>query len=449
MNNPAIRFNGQIEYSFNGDIAQLGASLGILEPEQVANERLSLQLWACEDNFDPAAPQGTRVADLPLQPQLSDGFYRDQTFALPPAGNRDYLMALALVGESAEGSSRVHDFALFENRQLFTQPRIEGRVDCQLLNDSVELYVESVTNPRDAENRSGSLQLELWALNAPYTGGAFTGFPLASSELGNLDGNCEWRDCNFNLALNQPPVGEWTVVLMLREWTSTGYVTRDFRQLPDLVREPQQAAPVTTEVEATPDFIPAEAAAKNDDEKEVEAKPATAEKAPAKEADSAATKEADSAATNADSAATKEAKPVEAEVKAEKAVKAEQPAAKVEVEAKEKVEAEEKAEAKSPAEKPAEKAAAKPAVKVEAKTSAAKPAAQPAKTAKAQKEPAEKAPVSINKAEVEELIGVKGLSPRLAKAIVSDRPYKSIDDLQKVRGLGAKLIAKLREQLCL
>jgi competence protein ComEA len=55
--------------------------------------------------------------------------------------------------------------------------------------------------------------------------------------------------------------------------------------------------------------------------------------------------------------------------------------------------------------------------------------------------------VSINTARVEELAAVKGLTANLAKGIVKGRPFASLDDLTQVKGLGEKILAKVRSSL--
>lgn len=89
-------------------------------------------------------------------------------------------------------------------------------------------------------------------------------------------------------------------------------------------------------------------------------------------------------------------------------------------------------------------AAAQPAVKPALKT-AAKAAKAPAKAVK----PATAKGVSVNSASEAELLAVKGLSAAVAKAIVAARPYAALDDVCRAKGMGAKLLAKLRGQLVL
>ncbi|MFN8624790.1 MAG: helix-hairpin-helix domain-containing protein [Candidatus Binatia bacterium] len=61
--------------------------------------------------------------------------------------------------------------------------------------------------------------------------------------------------------------------------------------------------------------------------------------------------------------------------------------------------------------------------------------------------------VNINTATAADLAAVKGLGEVKAQAIVEYRtqngPFKSVDDLVQVRGIGEKLLVKVRPQLTL
>src|ERR1035438_6132548 len=105
---------------------------------------------------------------------------------------------------------------------------MRGTVGYRLDGNRVHLSVEHIENPRDAANCSGTLALELWALAAPYAGGSFQGRHLAGVAIGALSGQNESTSTSFELPFSSPPAGEWHFVLMLREWTAAGYVTRDF-----------------------------------------------------------------------------------------------------------------------------------------------------------------------------------------------------------------------------
>ncbi len=56
----------------------------------------------------------------------------------------------------------------------------------------------------------------------------------------------------------------------------------------------------------------------------------------------------------------------------------------------------------------------------------------------------EKALVNINTAPATDLEKVPGLTPATAKEIVANRPYVSVTDLSKVKGLKADVIAKIK-----
>jgi competence ComEA-like helix-hairpin-helix protein len=52
--------------------------------------------------------------------------------------------------------------------------------------------------------------------------------------------------------------------------------------------------------------------------------------------------------------------------------------------------------------------------------------------------------VSINSASAQELARIKGISARLASAIISGRPYGSLDALIQVRGIGKLTLERFR-----
>lgn len=61
-------------------------------------------------------------------------------------------------------------------------------------------------------------------------------------------------------------------------------------------------------------------------------------------------------------------------------------------------------------------------------------------------------PVNINTASIDELDSLAGVGPATAQAIVEEReangPFSSIEDIQRVSGIGEKKFEKLKESIC-
>ena len=53
--------------------------------------------------------------------------------------------------------------------------------------------------------------------------------------------------------------------------------------------------------------------------------------------------------------------------------------------------------------------------------------------------------ISLNDAGLQQIAAVKGISRKLAADLVASRPFKSFEDVLKVKGIGAALLRKIRE----
>ena len=60
-----------------------------------------------------------------------------------------------------------------------------------------------------------------------------------------------------------------------------------------------------------------------------------------------------------------------------------------------------------------------------------------------------RAPVDVNHATVAELASLDGIGPALAARIVAARPFASVTDVARVRGIGVRRLARLRARLVL
>lgn len=209
--------------------------------------------------------------------------------------------------------------------------------------DRVILSASEIVNHRHADNISGSLSLELWALDRPYFGGDFDGVALAGVQIGRVQGQHLLVNGQYDLPFTAPGAGTWTLTLMLREWEGQGFVTRDHVQF---------AQPYVVERKAV----------------------------------AAVQAQADNVITVNFAAAEPRAEVVA-------------------------------------------QAAAAPEPKAAAKAPAAAPADRR---------------LSLNEASRAEIAAIKGVSKKLAEAIVAARPLASMADLLAVKGMGPKLLEKIR-----
>lgn len=395
VHQPVACFDGAQGYRLEGDQAHLNAAVTVFAAA-CAGADWALQLWACEPAAD-AGLAGIKVAEVPLGQLAGSGVLEGWATALPPAGQRTHTMVLALASGQAECFDQIHDLAVFPLLENFRQPTLEGVVGYRFGPGSVALATAAVSNPRDAGNLSGSLVLELWALDKSYQGGAFEGVRIGSADLGCLAGQSRLEAVEVSVPADLVPAGIWQVVLMLREWTAAGYVTRDYTNFAEPLVVPERVAeePAAPEVESA---INAEASAP---EAPVVSETKASEAAKSKAPEPAKAKKAD--------------KPVDAG-KAAKPPKATEPANQTEP-----VKATESAKAAEPTK-----------------------AVAPAKAAST-----EAGAVSINRASAGELAALKGVTKSMAAAIVAGRPYAALEDLLKVKGVGAKVVEKLGKQISL
>lgn len=75
-------------------------------------------------------------------------------------------------------------------------------------------------------------------------------------------------------------------------------------------------------------------------------------------------------------------------------------------------------------------------------------AAKPSPSSRRADAPSEQL-VSVGRASIAQLLTVPGLNRKLAGAIVRGRPYRSLDELTRIRGIGDRLLPKLKRHLSL
>ena len=246
-------------YRFDGDVVFLNASF-LADASADAGRSWRLRLVAGDIR------SGHVIAEAPLPP-LSELTGAVENFeaavpAQPPAARGFHELSLVLLSRDAAGTETVHDHATYTARQAFAQPRLCGPLGLWFESDTeLVLDLDRVSNPRADNNLSGTLSVEVWALENAYAGGAFAGQPVAGAILGSLAGGQAWTPGALHLHAAKPAASSHLVV-MLREWNGSAYVTRDFVNFaPAPVAAPAVAAPPTTaastSVAAAPTAAPA------------------------------------------------------------------------------------------------------------------------------------------------------------------------------------------------
>jgi len=105
---------------------------------------------------------------------------------------------------------------------------LDGNCGYHIYNGRIAINIGNIANRREHGNLSGTLSIELWALQQPYRGGQFSGLALAGTTIGELKGQHFIGPSTWELAAQEPAEGEWYLTLMLREWNGLAYETRDF-----------------------------------------------------------------------------------------------------------------------------------------------------------------------------------------------------------------------------
>ncbi len=247
--NAFIQISGNSGYSRHGDTVSLYAErIDNLSNAGITSGSLALQLWACQEPYNGGNLAGWKLAELKLGILEANHFIVPVKSDLPAffPEHGDYAIVMVISEWDGEDFNLIHDFQNYPYRDAFLHPRLEGLVSFRSNADGrFVVDVEQIYNPRDPDNVSGTLSLELWALSEPYVMGDFHGHAVAGITLGTLPGEASWTSCLYDLEISPPPPGSYALVLMLREWTGNGYVTRDHFNFNDRVTFPLAIPPLT------------------------------------------------------------------------------------------------------------------------------------------------------------------------------------------------------------
>lgn len=313
---------------------------------------------------------------------------------------------------------------------------LDGNNGYRIQGGLVSLFADRIQSPG---NFSGDLSLQLWACEAPFSGNQLVGHQLATVTLGTLFSGNAFVDAVDTVVGQVPTSGTFHMVLALVESQNgasyihdwRGYaLTETFASVKEIDHPELPAAPV--EGVSADDVNEAIEALKAD-----EVAHPMESKAAEKAQQSDTTKQAEKPAVDATKVARDAtAKPVE------KPAKKETPTAAKPTNAAE----------SAPATKSTNAAESAPAAKTSkvAETATAAATAPKAKTVEAQPKQARTlqpvdARVDVNKAKAEEIAAVKGVTKPMAQRIIEGRPYRKLEELLNVKGIGQQLLDRIRK----
>lgn len=116
----------------------------------------------------------------------------------------------------------------FAKPTFATNVTLTGPWSAQLSSGSSVLSVAKVFNNATG-GTSGSLRLELWAFEYPYTGGTQPGYHLADYQLPPLNGRMEHRDvASPSVTTTRAAAGSWYMALLLTEYNGSSWIMRSY-----------------------------------------------------------------------------------------------------------------------------------------------------------------------------------------------------------------------------
>lgn len=247
----ALHIAGAHGYRLDGDRITLWAEVAGGPAE------VSLALWA--QPAEATTDRASRILVAQIRSSLHGAsvvLVEGEVPAAVPSGQADWQMVLTLSAPDADGQVVERDARVFAMTQSFLQPKlvVEGPLVARPVVVGLQIDSVAIANPRPADNLSGSLCLELWALAEAYTGGTFAGQCLGTISVGQLGGQVGCDCLGETWAV--PADAAAVLVLMLREWTQDGLLTRDHRVVTLAAEE--RPAPAPAKVSApTPAPAPA------------------------------------------------------------------------------------------------------------------------------------------------------------------------------------------------
>lgn len=106
-----------------------------------------------------------------------------------------------------------------------------GSTAWSIRSPRITISADRIVNSRNG-GRSGSLRLSVWATTSRYRGGTLRGRIIGVYGMKPLAGNAYRPNVRGTVPYRRPPRGKYYTTLTLTEYTSAGWVIRDYRNFP-------------------------------------------------------------------------------------------------------------------------------------------------------------------------------------------------------------------------
>jgi hypothetical protein len=231
----SLDLTGVASYQRNGTNVNLRAERVANNSSTRTSGSLRLALWATAQPWD-VSPIGYRTAIYPFTSVLAPRQYFSDVsanveFKEPPSGT--YYMTMALEEYNGSDWSQVDTVAM-TTRDTFNGGgaaqeglQFKGTVSYEFNGTAATLRATRIEN-NSSTRTSGSLRMELWALDSPYAGGTITGRQTAVAALSSvLDPRQYYENLSLVTTFLRPPNGRYYMSMLLTEWNGTQWIIRD------------------------------------------------------------------------------------------------------------------------------------------------------------------------------------------------------------------------------
>ena len=249
-----VTLEGNLSLNINGD--QITIRVAEVRNNETGGNSgsLRIKLWASPSAYPGSGSccNGYQLAEFPINNgAVLEGGYsyidieRTLSFVSPPAGT--YRVVMVLLEYTAANGYVIRDYHNFSDSLQIggggggggaSGLSLDGTVAyIPMAGNQIRVDVGQVRNNATG-GTSGSLMIKLWASPSSYSGigSCCNGYLLAEFSLNNgigLNGGYYLANVSRTLPYTPPPTGTYRVVMVLLEYTSSGYVIVDYHNFTD------------------------------------------------------------------------------------------------------------------------------------------------------------------------------------------------------------------------